>query len=173
MEILVLNGSPRPGGNTAGLVEAFARGARDAGHTVTVVPVCQKKIAGCLACEYCRTKGERSCIQQDDMQQIYPLLDRAEMLVLASPVYYHGLTGQLQCAVNRIYALDRPARLKRAALILSSGADDVYGGAVYEYQNSFLDYLGLENMGICTAYGDQNRSREKLDELYSLGKNLK
>lgn len=87
MEILVLNGSPRPGGNTAGLVEAFSRGARDAGHTVTVVPVCQKKIAGCLACEYCHTKGERSCIQQDDMQQIYPLLDRAEMLVLASPRY--------------------------------------------------------------------------------------
>lgn len=62
-------------------------------------------------CSYGRgiyTKGDGKCIQQDDMQEIYPVLDEAEMIVLASPVYYHGFTGQLQCAVNRIYALDKP-----------------------------------------------------------------
>ena len=106
------------------------------------------------------------------MQQIYLLLDRAEMIVLASPVYYHSFTGQLQCAINRIYALDKPKKLKKAALILSSGSDDVYGGAIYEYENSFLQYLHLENMGIFTAYGTQNKSAEKLEQLYHFGKNL-
>ena len=125
MNILVLNGSPRKNGNTAAMVDAFIKGAKENGHRITVVPVCQRKIAGCLACEYCHTKGNGKCIQQDDMQEIYPVLEEAEMIVLASPVYYHSFTGQLQCAINRIYALDKPKNLKKTALILSSGSDDV------------------------------------------------
>ena len=172
MKILVLNGSPRPRGNTAAMVEAFAEGARESGHEVTVIPVCQKKIGGCLACEYCHTKGEGKCVQQDDMQEIYPVLEEAEMIVLASPIYYHSFTGQLQCAINRIYALDKPKNLKKAALIMSSGSDHVYCGAIYEYQNSFLNYLKLEDMGIYSAYGEQNKSQAKLEELKAFGKGL-
>ncbi|MFR1480528.1 MAG: NAD(P)H-dependent oxidoreductase [Hydrogeniiclostridium mannosilyticum] len=51
---------------------------------------------------------------------MYPVLEEAEMIVLASPIYYHSFTGQLQCAINRIYALDKPKNLKKAALIMSS-----------------------------------------------------
>ena len=80
MKILILNGSPRPNGNTAAMVRAYAEGASEAGHTVQIVNVCQKKIAGCLACEYCHTKGGGKCIQQDDMQEVYPLLEEAEMI---------------------------------------------------------------------------------------------
>ncbi len=82
MKILVFNGSPRPHGNTAAMVEAFAKGARENGHQVDVVNVCQKKIAGCMACEYCHKEDsghERQCVQKDDMQEVYPLLDEAEM----------------------------------------------------------------------------------------------
>lgn len=173
MKILVLNGSPRPHGNTAAMVDAFVEGAKEQKHDITVISVCQKKIAGCLACEYCHTKGEGRCIQKDDMQEIYPALEEAEMIVLASPVYYHSFTGQLQCAINRIYALDKPKNLKKAALIMSSGSNHVYCGAIYEYQNSFLNYLHLEDMGIFSAYGDQNKSEEKLAELKAFGRNLK
>lgn len=173
MKILILNGSPRINGNTAAMIDAFLDGAKENGHEIMVVPVCRKKIAGCLACEYCHTKGNRTCIQKDDMQEVYPFLDEAEMIILASPVYYHSFSGQLQCAINRIYALDRPRRLKKAALFLSSGSDGVYGGAVYEYENSFLDYLNLENMGIFTAFGKQNKSEEKRKELFDFGKSLK
>lgn len=173
MNILVLNGSPRANGNTAAMVNAFVEGAKENGHHITVVPVCQKKIAGCLACEYCHTKGNGKCIQRDDMQEIYPVLEETDMIVLASPVYYHSFTGQLQCAVNRIYALDKPKNLKKAALILSSGSDHVYCGAIYEYQNSFLNYLELEDMGIYSAFGKQNKSEENLDELREFGRSLK
>lgn len=172
MKILILNGSPRPNGNTAAMVAAFAGGAREAGHDVTVVEVCKKNIAGCLACEYCHTKGEGRCIQQDDMQEIYPFLEEAEMIVLASPIYYHSFTGQLQCAINRIYALDKPKNLKKAALILSSGSNHVYCGAFYEYQSSFLNYLHLEDMGIFTAYGKENKSEELLFQLREAGQKL-
>lgn len=173
MKILVLNGSPRRDGNTAAMVNAFTEGARDSGHEVNVINVCQKKIGGCLACEYCHTKGNGACIQKDDMQEVYPFLEEAEMIVLASPIYYHSFTGQLQCAINRIYALDKPKNLKKAALIMSSGSNHVYCGAIYEYQNSFLQYLQLEDMGMFSAHGKENKSEEKLNELREFGRKLK
>lgn len=105
------------------------------------------------------------------MQEIYPLLEEAQMIVLASPIYYHSFTGQLQCALNRIYALDKPKNLKKAALILSSGSDDVYDGAMYEYGKSFLEYLDLEDRGIITAFKEQNGSEEKWQEAYEIGRN--
>ena len=67
---------------------------------------------------------------------------------------------------DAIYALDKPKRLKKTALILFSGSNHVYGGAIYEYQNSFLNYLHFEDMGIFTAYDKENRVSEKLEELY-------
>ena len=173
MKILVLNGSPRANGNTAKMVAAFREGAEDAGSSVTVIEVCKKRIGGCMACEYCHTKGGGKCIQQDDMQEVYPLLEEAEMIVLASPIYYHSFSGQLQCAINRIYALDKPKKLRKAALILSSGSDLVYSGAIFEYQNSFLQYLHLEDCGMFAAHGEENQSPELLERLRTAGRNLK
>ncbi len=173
MNILILNGSPRPNGNTAAMIRAYAEGANEAGHIIHVVDVCKMKINGCLACEYCHTKGNRVCIQKDDMQEVYPLLEQAEMIVLASPIYYHSFTGQLQCAINRIYALDKPKNLKKAALLMSSDSDLVYNGAIFEYQNSFLQYLNLQDCGMFAAYGKNNQSKELLNRLRDAGKNLK
>lgn len=173
MNILILNGSPRPNGNTAAMVKAYAEGAAEAGHSVHVVNVCKKKIGGCLACEYCHTEGNGKCIQQDDMQEVYPLLEEAEMIVLASPIYYHSFSGQLQCAINRIYALDKPKKLRKAALLMSSGSDLVYSGAIFEYQNSFLQYLNLQDCGMFAAHGESNKSEELLNRLKDAGRNLK
>lgn len=169
MNIVILNGSPRPRGNTAAMVAAYREGAEQAGHHVTVFDVCRMHIAGCLVCEYCHTKEQRTCVQKDDMQRLYPALDEADMLVLASPVYYHGLSGQLKCAIDRIYAPGYPRRLRKAALLLSSGSTGVYGGALYTYQHSFLGWLHLEDMGVFTAAGGENKSPELLERLRAAG----
>lgn len=175
MNILILNGSPRPQGHTKKLISAFCEGAKLADHKVTVVDACMKNIKGCLACEYCHTKEQGTCIQKDDMQEIYRHLMKAEMLVIASPIYYHGITGQLKCAIDRLYAVaypTKPPRLKKAAMILSSGDPDMYGGALFSYQGDFLTYLGLENMGVYTAYGDQQDTPEQLQKLKEFGLSL-
>lgn len=172
MGILVLNGSPHPNGNTAALIEAFSKGAAENGNDVTVFDICDKKIAGCRGCEYCHTKGNGRCIQDDDMQQLYPLLERAEMLVFASPIYYFGLTGQMQCALHRTYAIGTPKNLRKTAMLLSSGADGVYEGAVFEYEQT-VGYYGVEDVGICKAFGSENGSEEKLAEAYRLGKSIR
>ena len=149
MKILVLNGSPRPQGSTKDMVNTFKKGAESAGHTVDVVDVCKKKIGGCLACEYCHGKGHGECIQKDDMQDVYNLLKEAEMLVIASPIYYHGISGQLKCVIDRFYS------------------------AAYPFKGDFLDYLGLENMGVFKAYGSENKSEKKREELREFGASLR
>ena len=123
MKILVLNGSPRPNGNTAGMVNIFQRAAEEHGHQVKVFNVCKMNINGCLACEYCHGKGHGQCVQKDDMQEIYAELSDTEMLVLAAPIYYHGISGQLKCVIDRFYSAlypTAPTTLKKVAMFLSS-----------------------------------------------------
>ena len=157
MKILVLNGSPRPGGNTARMTEAFREAAQQAGHEVTEVKVCRKKIGGCLACEYCHNIESGNCVQEDDMQEIYALLQEMNMLVLASPIYYHGISGQLKCVIDRFYALlypKAPKTLEKVAMFLSSGDPEMYEGAKFSFEGDFLGYLGLENKGLYTCAGE-------------------
>lgn len=176
MRILVLNGSPHTKGNTKQMIDAFCEGAEAVSHQVDVVDVCKKNIAGCLACEYCHTKGNGKCVQKDDMQEVYSLLREADMLVIASPIYYHGISGQLKCVIDRFYSVaypTKPENLKKVAMILSSGDSDMYDGAMFSYKGDFLDYLGLEDMGVFTAHGGENGSGAKLEELKNFGMSLK
>lgn len=176
MRILVLNGSPRPQGNTKKMISAFKAGVDSVGHQVDVIDVCRRKIAGCLACEYCHTQKNGVCIQKDDMQEVYDLLQETDMLVLASPIYYHGLSGQLKCTIDRFYSVaypQKPPKLKKIAMFLSSGDDKMYEGALFSYQGDFLDYLGLENMGVYTAHGYENGSDKILKKIREFGASLK
>lgn len=170
MNILVLNGSPRPGGNTSALVKAFKEGAEGSGHTVNVCPVGTMKIGGCKACEYCHTKGEGKCIQKDDMEKILEASETADMLVLASPVYYWSWSGQLQCAVSRFYPYG-PFPIKKFALILSSASPDVYDAPISQYR-SIIDYSDGEDLGIFAFDGDVKDSEEVLDKVRKFGASL-
>ena len=113
MNIQILQGSPRANGNTAWMAEEYRKAAEAAGHKVTLVDVSHKKIAGCMACGYCRGKGNGACVQKDDMQELYPLLAEAEVLVLAAPIYYFTMSAQIQAPIQRIYCMNKPGKLKR------------------------------------------------------------
>ena len=172
MNILVLNGSPRPNGNTAYLVDGFRTGAEEAGHTVTVEPVGQMRIQGCLGCEACHTGKGGRCVQNDEMQRLYPLIQAADMIVFASPIYYFTLTAQLQSVLHRTYAIGIPETVKKTALILTSGSRYVCAPAIGQYYQSVVEYWEVENAGIFTSNGDANHSREKWEELYRFGRSL-
>lgn len=170
MKILVLIGSPRKNGNSAALAAAFAEGAQSAGHEVTTLNVGTMKIGACLACEYCHTKGEGSCIQKDDMQKVYPELAAADMIVFACPIHYFNITGELQCAITRFYAKGKPAA-KKYAMILSSASEGVYNAAIAQYK-TMTGYFGAEDMGIKTFSGGEQTAPEKLEELRAFGASL-
>ena len=173
MKVLVLNGSPHPNGATADMVSAFEKGAKEAGHEVIIFAVARMNVKGCLGCEYCHNKGEGKCVQQDDMQALYPEFLSADMVVFASPIYYFTLSAQLQAVIHRTYAFGIPKNVKQTALILSSGDAFVYGPAITQYYQSIVEYWGVKNAGIFTANGEKNKSEEKRQELYAFGKALK
>ncbi len=169
MNILILQGSPRANGNTAWMADEYKKAAEAAGHLVTLVNVSKKKIAGCLACEYCHGKGNGSCIQQDDMQEIYPLMADAEVLVLAAPIYYFTLCAQIQASIQRMYCVNAPAKVKKMALLMSSYSPGVYDGAKAEYRD-ICNYWKVEDSGIVTATIDEQKTdatKQKIIELVS------
>ena len=169
MNILIFQGSPRANGNTTWMADEYKKAAEAAGHLVTLVNVSKKKIAGCLACEYCHGKGNGSCIQQDDMQEIYPLMAEAEVLVLAAPIYYFTLCAQIQAPIQRMYCVNAPAKVKKMALLMSSYSPGVYDGAKAEYRD-ICNYWKVEDSGIVTATIDEQKTdatKQKIIELVS------
>ena len=104
-KILILNGSPRSKGNTAMLCDAFSAGARSAGHQVTLFDLHRLDIHGCLGCVKGGKDPASPCVQKDDMGLIYPAYREADIIVLASPMYYWGFSGQLKTAFDRLFAV--------------------------------------------------------------------
>lgn len=170
MKIVILNGSPRKGGNTTALTKAFTEGAVSAGHAVVEIPVGTMNIRGCVACEACRKTGSGKCVQQDEMQQVYPELADADLIVLASPVYFWALTGQMQSAISRLYCLGK-LKTERFALILSSGSPNVYDACFAQF-DMLLKWFSGKDAGRYTFCGGEQQSEENLAKLRAFGASL-
>lgn len=171
MKILILQASPRTNGNTAWMAEECKKAAEIAGHNVILVNVARKKIAGCLACEYCHTKGNGACIQKDDMQDLYPLMNEAEVLVLAAPIYYFTLCAQIQAPIQRMYCVNNPAKVKKMALMMSSYSPGVYDGAIAEYRD-ICKYWEAVDCGIVTAMVNEQKTDALKQKIIDLVSNL-
>lgn len=120
--VLIVKTSLRAGSNSDALAEAFARGAREAGHTVETVSLKGKTIAfchGCLACQ--RTQ---KCTINDDGASIAQKIGHAEVLAFASPVYYYGLSGQLKTLLDRCNPLYSSDYRFRSVYLLASAAEN-------------------------------------------------
>ena len=98
-KVLILAGSPRKGGNSDILCDAFAKGAAEAGHQVEKIYVQQLRIGGCMACYGCRGTGV--CVQRDDMASVLEKLIAADVIVLATPVYFYSMDGQMKTLIDR------------------------------------------------------------------------
>lgn len=103
MMVVGIYGSPRKAGNTDQMLDAFLEGVEAAGGESKRLYVRDLEIQGCLGCGHCDRAGV--CIQKDDMQQVYPLLEEARHIVVASPIYFYGVTAQLKLLVDRAQAL--------------------------------------------------------------------
>lgn len=173
MRILVLVGSAREQGGTAAMARAFAAGAREAGHEVEVVNVARMDIHGCRGCEHCHSAGDGACVQRDDMDELYPLWDAADMIVIASPVYYGSFSGQMHCAINRTYAGMKPKRCRKMALLLCSGARGVYAHAEGIYRTYLVEWFGAEDCGVFEATTSEAKSPEMAQRLHEFGAGLR
>ncbi len=99
MNVLGIYGSPRAGGNSDLLLDEALAGAAAAGARVERIYVRQLGISGCLECGGCDQTGQ--CVIDDDMQLVYPKLEKARLIFMASPIFFYGLPAQLKALVDR------------------------------------------------------------------------
>ena len=102
-KLLVLSGSPRKGGNSDTLCDRFMLGAKEAGNQVEKIFLRDKRINHCFACGTCQGNGGR-CAQKDDMAQILDKMILADVIVMATPVYFYNMNGQMKTLIDRTYA---------------------------------------------------------------------
>lgn len=102
-KIVILSSTPRRGGNSERLCEAFQRGASEAGQAAEIIRLREQRIGYCTACDACQKNGGR-CVIQDDMAPLLDKLIAAEVIVLATPVYFYTLSAQLKTVIDRCYA---------------------------------------------------------------------
>lgn len=178
MRIVVLSGSPRRGGNTAIMVNAFKEGAESAGREVEVVNVGAMNLKGCHGCQYCFTH-EGACAINDEMTGVREALKTADMLVLASPIYWFDISSQLKTAIDRLYAfagVPGGFPFNKVAMLLDSGADGVYTAAKAFYKDMNA-YLNWEDQGVITIGGMNGKgdmaNNPKLEEVRAFGASLR
>ena len=173
MNILIINGSPRKGGNTELLAEAFAKGA-SAQHHVEIVSVRDYKVNPCLGCKAC-FKSNGICAQKDDMSVIYEKVSQADMLVIASPVYFYGISAQLKAVIDRFHNPIRDTfHIKKMALLLVGAASlpELFDAILTEY-NLCLKFFNIEDAGKVLVRGVKDKGdinkTDALNEAYTLG----
>lgn len=176
-KIIVLNGSPRPKGNTSALAEEFSKGAREAGCEVTSFLLDKMDIHGCKGCFGGGKDAVHPCVQRDDMEKIYPVYKDADLVVLASPLYYWNFSGQLRTAFDRLFAVaecdaNYQNPVKEAVLLMAAegfGFDD----ALTYYEN-LMKHLGWKDRGHVLAGGVMKvgdiAGHKELKEAHELGK---
>ena len=172
MNILIISGSPRKGGNTELLAEAFAKGAA-AHHHVEIVSVRDYTVNPCLGCNTCfKTNG--ICAQKDDMTILYEKMSQADMLVIASPVYFYSISAQLKAVIDRFHNPIRDTfHIKKVALLLVGAASlpELFDAILTEY-NLCLNFFNIEDAGKVLVRGVKDKgdinNTDALNEAYIL-----
>lgn len=120
-KVLIVTTSLRANSNSDALAQAFARGAKDAGHTVEVVSLKGKQIAFCRGCLACLKTGR--CVIQDDAVALAEKVGQADVAAFATPVYYYGLSGQLKTLLDRCNSLYGRSYAFRSIYLLATAAE--------------------------------------------------
>ncbi len=178
MNILVLSGSPRRNGNTEALVSSFCEGAKD-NNNVEVLSIRDIKVNPCIGCNTCFERKGNFCFQKDDMQIVYDKLMNADVLVIASPVYFYGISAQLKAVIDRIHTpMRNNFKIKKLALICVAGATipELFNPIKIQYK-LILNYFKLEDLGAILVSGVRNmgdiKNHPSLTKAYALGKSIK
>ena len=174
--VLILSGSPRKNGNSDILCDEFARGAAEAGNHVEKIRVSEKNIGFCRACYACRGTGV--CAIKDDMAEVLQKMIDADVLVLASPVYFYSIDAQLKALIDRTVARWLDVKNKEFYYIVT--AADSGKEAAETTLACFRGYAdcvdGAIEKGVIYGMGVYEKGKVKdtaaMKEAYEMGRNV-
>ncbi|MDO4302158.1 MAG: flavodoxin family protein [Clostridia bacterium] len=173
--ILVLAGSPRKGGNSDRLCDEFIRGAIKSGHYVEKIYINDMNIGACQACYACRGTGE--CFIKDDMADILDKMIKCDVIVMATPVYFYTMDGQMKTLIDRTLPRYTEIRDKEFYFIATAAAGESFMERTIDGFKGFTDCLdGAVIKGI--VYGSNAWQKgdiinsPKMAEAYNMGLNV-
>lgn len=176
-KILIISASPRKNGNSDLLCDRFAQGAEEKGHETEKVFLPSKNIGYCRGCGVCNTT--RKCVQKDDMEEILDKMVNADVIVLATPVYFYSMDGQMKTFIDR--TVPRYTEIKNKDFYYIMTAADTEKSSLkrtIEGLRGFtLDCLeGAREAGIIYGTGAWNPGEIKetpaFDEAYEMGRTV-
>lgn len=157
--ILILNGSPRPNGNTSALIDAMTLGAKSAKHTVQRLDIRSLNIKPCTGCYSCLAGKGDPCVQNDDMKKVYAELDHADVVVFASPLYWWHFTAQMKVVIDRIFAVAAANNMhipkKEVALLIAAEdkREENFAQIIPYYNTCLVKNLNWTDRGMLLAGG--------------------
>ncbi len=176
-DILIISASPRMGGNSDLLCDSFMQGAMEAGHQAEKIFIQQKTINGCLGCEVCKSNGGR-CVHKDDMPEILKKMIQKDIIVLATPIYFYSMDGQLKTLIDRTYAGYTEMHGKDFYFILTGGAPDKsYMETAIAGLQGFVNCVPEAKIngivyGVGTGEKGDVKNTKAIEEAYNMGKQI-
>lgn len=176
-KVLILSGSPRKAGNSDLLCDEFMRGALESGNEVEKIRVSEKKIGYCKACYYC-TKSGGKCAIDDDMTDIMQKIINADVLVLASPVYFYSIDAQLKALIDRTVARWTEVKNKEFYYIATAADKDKQSlECTVDCMRGYADCVeGAVEKGVIYAGGfyeaGEVKGSDVMKQAYEMGKGV-
>jgi multimeric flavodoxin WrbA len=176
MKVLAISASPRKDGNSDVLCDQFLKGAAETGHEVEKINLSGKKIAPCTACYGCG--NTKTCVQKDDMADILQKLIEADVIVLATPVYFYSMCAQMKTMIDRCLPRYQEIQNKQFYFIIT--AADPQHSAAEETIAGLRGYLrclpGAQEKGIVYGTGTWDKGdvyrHPSLERAYEMGKGV-
>jgi multimeric flavodoxin WrbA len=177
MNIVAFVASPRKGSNTDTLVDETLRAAETNGHTHEKIYLYDYEISPCIDCRKCK-KDDLVCPIKDGMQEIYPKIDRADVIIYGTPNYWFGPSATMKLLMDRLrpYVANGKLKGKKAAVITPAADGPDACEPLIEMFRMGFDYLGVEFAGpvLVKAYerGEIKSDEKQLQKAYDLGLSL-
>jgi multimeric flavodoxin WrbA len=175
--VLVLSASPRKGGNSEMLCDRFILGAREAGNNTEKIFLRDKKIGYCVACDYCKKSGG-VCSQKDDMAEILDKMIAADVIVMATPVYFYTMSAQMKTLIDRTDSRYTEIKDKEFYFIMTAAeSGETIMERTLEGFRAFTECLvGAKEKGSISGLGVWHKGeivdKPVLTEAYEMGKRV-
>lgn len=171
----MLSASPRKGGNSDVLCDQFMLGAKEAGNQIEKIFLRDKEIHYCVACDVCKNNGG-DCDQDDDMAEVLSKMIAADVLVMATPVYFYTMNAQMKTLIDRTYSRYTEISNKDIYLIVTAAVRNKQAleRTIEGFRGFTFCLNGAEEKGIIYGTGAWNigdiKGTKAMTEAYEMGK---
>jgi len=185
MRIVAALGSPNKNGNTSHLLNSYLEGIKESHKDVSIDSVFlnELNIGYCQACNLCKIRKEKKCVIKDDMIPLYEKVQNADLLIIATPIYWWNMTAQTKTFIDRLYALQYENRImkgkKFSFLTTFAAPDSESSGAEIVKQNfqRMTDFTGMDFIHYFGVTSDAekkplSKNYKVLNDVKQLGKSF-